>query len=100
MKVELLYFDGCPNWTDAEARLQEALLALGRVDVEVQCRRVETPEDAERLNFPGSPTILVDGRDPFADTAAPPGLTCRLYPTPDEPSGAPTVEQPREALGG
>jgi hypothetical protein len=35
--------------------------------VEPILERLETSEDADRLHFIGSPTILVDGRDPFAE---------------------------------
>lgn len=51
------------------------------------------PEDATRLRFRGSPTILIDGADPFADKTSPVGLACRVLPTPDGLRGAPTVEQ-------
>src|SRR3546814_7368074 len=37
----------------------------GLIHVELALERVESPEDAERLRFVGSPTILIDGRDPF-----------------------------------
>ena len=47
-------------------RLHQALRAEGMASVEPILERVETAEDAERLRFVGSPTILVDGRDPFA----------------------------------
>jgi hypothetical protein len=49
------------------------------------------------LSFHGSPTIIVDGHDPFP-TAGQPGLACRIYQTPAGPAGAPTVEQLRSAL--
>ncbi|WP_228255210.1 hypothetical protein [Ornithinimicrobium avium] len=57
VRVELFYFDGCPHWTLADERLSEALSRLGRDDVEVELRKVETAEDAERVGFTGSPTI-------------------------------------------
>ena len=59
---------------------------------------VATPEDAERLRFRGSPTILIDGLDPFAEESAPVGLSCRVLPTPDGLRGAPTHAQLVEAL--
>ena len=94
--VRLLYFDGCPNWRDADARLRalqpEAGFALER-------KKVETSADAERLGFRGSPTVLVDGVDPFADGTIAGGLACRVYETPDGPQGSPTVEQLRAVLG-
>jgi hypothetical protein len=61
--------------------------------VQVERRLVVTPEQAEAARFPGSPTVLVNGRDPFADPAAPVGLSCRVYGTADGLAGAPTVEQ-------
>ncbi|MFC3688875.1 DF family (seleno)protein [Aquipuribacter hungaricus] len=93
MTVTLLYFDGCPNWQEAEDRLHEAMRRAGRPVSDLRAERVITPEDAQRLRFRGSPTILVDGEDPFADAAAPVGLACRLFQTPDGLLGAPTVEQ-------
>lgn len=90
--VRLLYFDGCPNWRLAEERLIEAVQRC-RPGTDVELVLVSSPEDAERLGFRGSPTVLVDGRDPFADATAPVGLACRLFPTPDGLRGAPTLEQ-------
>jgi len=59
---------------------------------------VDTLEDAERVGFHGSPSILVDGVDVFAGPNAAVGLSCRVYRTPDGPAGAPTMEQLRAAL--
>jgi hypothetical protein len=55
-------------------------------------------EEALRLGFRGSPTILLDGQDPFADQDAPVGLACRLYATEGGLQGAPTIDQLRAAL--
>jgi hypothetical protein len=93
VRVELLYFDGCPNWTVADERLTEALRAAGRDDLDVNRRRVETAVEAEELEFLGSPTIRVDGTDPFASGAEQVGLACRVYATPDGRSGSPTTDQ-------
>ncbi|WP_116452083.1 thioredoxin family protein [Blastococcus litoris] len=93
MDVTLLYFDGCTTWQVADQRLQEALARAGRDDVRVQRRLVSTPEQAEAARFRGSPTVLVDGRDPFANPAAPVGLSCRVYRTADGLAGSPTVDQ-------
>lgn len=97
MDVRLLYFDGCPNWQETDSRLREAI-ALAGLDVSPEYVDVATPEDAERLRFRGSPTVLIDGRDPFADAAAPVGLSCRVFRTPDGLRGAPTVAQLVEVL--
>jgi len=50
------------------------------------------------VGFHGSPSILVDGVDLFAEPGAGVGLSCRVYRTPEGLSGAPTVEQLRAAL--
>jgi hypothetical protein len=94
--VTLLYFDDCPNWRQAEAHLIQ--LAREIPGLTVTRHPVDTPEEAERVGFRGSPSILVDGVDPFADPDAPVGLSCRVYMTPEGPSGSPTLEQLRKAL--
>ena len=94
MKITLQYFDDCPNWKVAEDRLRQALADLGRPGQPLLHQRVETPEEAERVGFGGSPTILVDGVDPFADPAGPAGFACRVYGD----DAAPTVDQLRVAL--
>lgn len=58
MRVELLYFDGCANWTVADERLAEVLRTVGRTDVTVNRRKVETAVEAEAVEFTGSPTPM------------------------------------------
>ena len=96
MDVSLFYFDDCPNWKLADERL--ATIAAERTDLVVTRHLVETMEEAERVRFHGSPSIQVDGVDLFAAPDAAVGLACRVYPTPDGPAGAPTIEQLRAAL--
>lgn len=96
--ITLRYFEGCPNWRIAEERLHAALAEAGAGDVRLVRERVETPEEAERLGFRGSPTVLVDGRDPFPGGEV--GLSCRVYRTEAGVEGAPSVEQLRRALAG
>lgn len=93
----MLYFEGCPNWKVADERL--ATIAAERSDVTVTHRVVETIEEAERLGFHGSPSILVGGQDAFADADTAVGLSCRVYRTPEGPAGAPTLQQLRAVLG-
>ncbi len=96
MDVTLLYFEGCPNWKLAEDRL--VTIAAGRSDIRLTRHLVDTPEEAERVGFHGSPSILVDGVDLFADPGSEVGLSCRRYATPDGYEGAPTLAQLRAAL--
>lgn len=100
MKIEFLYWEGCPSHPEARALLDE-VLAARRVEADVRVRVVETDEEAERLAFPGSPTIRVDGRDVDpAGADSPPALTCRIYHLPDgRVSPLPAREQIEAALG-
>lgn len=96
VKVQLLYFDDCPNWQKAAGLLDQ--LATEMPDLAVERSIVDTPEEAERLAFRGSPSIHVNGHDLFASDAEPVGLSCRLYRTPNGPAGSPTLEQLRAAI--
>lgn len=97
MDVTLLYFDGCPSWETTDERLR-SLADEFAFDLDHQ--KVETPAAAEAWSFRGSPTVLVDGRDPFADGDEPVGLSCRIYQTPEGPAGSPTTAQLRAVLRG
>lgn len=96
MRVQLLYFEDCPNWRLLERRLG-ALAAEAGIDVERV--RIETDDEARSMGFHGSPSLHVDGRDPFPSEGAPVSLTCRVYPTSSGLEGSPTVSQLREVLG-
>ncbi|WP_019808810.1 DF family (seleno)protein [Saccharomonospora halophila] len=100
MDVELFYFTGCPNWHLAKERLSEAVTAVGHSVPEITLRAVETDEEARAFRVPGSPTIRVNGHDLFPAAAETDCLACRVYPTPDGLSGAPTVDQLIQALNG
>ena len=99
MKIELLYFDGCPNHEAFLPHLRE-LLSRERITDEVRLRRVESPEDAERERFLGSPTLRIDGRDvePGAPERRDFGLKCRLYRTDTGLGGIPHDDWIERAL--
>jgi hypothetical protein len=92
MRVELLWWEGCPSSPEAIAEVREALGDEGVDPDRLELREVQTDEQAARERFPGSPTIRIDGED-----VVPPidgedySLTCRVYrlkdgrfsPTPD-----------------
>ena len=91
MRVELLWWDGCPSYPEALADLERVLREEGR-DAEVALVEVESDEQARRERFAGSPTIRIDGQDAIPPGAGEPfSLTCRVYrlrdgkisPTPD-----------------
>jgi hypothetical protein len=59
LRVTLRYFDGCPHRRTLYDRLRQLLREEGLIDVGPALELVETAEDAERLRFVGSPTILI-----------------------------------------
>ena len=99
MKVSLLYFDDCPNWQVADARLEEALRLSGHAGQQVERVLVTSVEQAAALHFVGSPTVLINGEDPFlGDEPRPFGLTCRVYRSGVGSDGSPSVHELIEAI--
>jgi hypothetical protein len=82
MRVELLYWEGDPDYMRARQSLVE-VLTEDAFETTIQMVAVNSAEDAELLAFPGSPTIRIDGRDIHEPDAQPPGLRLRRYPTED-----------------
>ncbi len=97
MDIELLVVPDCPN-ESAAAELVRCALADTGVSATLTRNIIATEDDARRHGFIGSPTILVDGRDPFAQPGAPVGLACRLYQTPDGLAGVPSLPDLRRAI--
>lgn len=99
MQIKILYFKGCPNLETAVARVRTVLAELGRAHVAVQVEDVhQTPHLPSE--WAGSPTLLLDGRDPFAAADEPPTArdVCRIYVTKAGFEGAPSVGQLRTVL--
>jgi hypothetical protein len=99
VKIEFLFWDGCPSHPEALDLLRDVLEARGVSDA-IEIREVFTREEAVTLAFPGSPTIRIDGRDVDPVGAqAPPELNCRIYRLPDgRASPVPSRQQLEEAL--
>lgn len=98
MKVEILYFDGCPSYVIAEKILKEVLAEEG-IEAEVKLIAVNTDMEARNLRFPGSPTIRVDDRDLFPALEREDWrLGCRVYATPEGMKGSPTAHMLKEVL--
>ncbi|MER7847045.1 hypothetical protein ABTZ03_24195 [Kitasatospora sp. NPDC096077] len=99
MELTILAVPDCPNAPLLRGRLDEALAGLGRPVEGIREVLVTDGERAEELGMRGSPTLLIDGVDPFAGPGQPAGLSCRLF---RDASGslceAPTVDQLRGAL--
>src|SRR3954470_7708533 len=100
MKVELLWWEGCPSTPQALQDLKQALSAEGLDPEGVELVEVESDEQPERERFLGSPTIRLDGEDLVpADDCDPVGLSGRVYRLGDgRPSPTPDPADVRDAV--
>lgn len=79
MRIEFFYFEECPSHEQALQRLLKVLSEEG-IEAEPSITEVKTDEQAQDLEFVGSPTILVEGRDISPHLEHPNyALTCRTY---------------------
>src|SRR5579883_177461 len=99
MKIEILYFDGCPHYRPAVERVKEALRQEG-LTAELVEINVPDVARAQELKFLGSPTIRVNGKDiePAARLSMNFGLMCRTYVDAGRRTGVPPLELIRAAL--
>ena len=98
-RVEILYFDGCPNHEPARA-LVERLATQLRIEPEVGLIEVADPKAAVVLRFLGSPTVRVNGVDvePGAEERRDFALSCRIYRSERGVTEQPEESWVREAL--
>jgi hypothetical protein len=97
MELTLLTVPDCPHAAAFEERLAAAL--AGHPGAVVRRREIADDQEAATTGMHGSPTLLIDGIDPFARADQAPSLSCRLYQ--DEAGragGAPSVAALRHAL--
>lgn len=78
MKVELIYFEGCPNIAKARAALVKAFATISHPITWVEWNQSDNT-CPDRYRIYGSPTILIDGQDVDASTYTEQGACCRLY---------------------
>jgi ADP-ribose pyrophosphatase YjhB (NUDIX family) len=99
MRIEVLYFDGCPNHKPAVERVQELLRDEG-ISAEVLEVNVREPSAAQELGFLGSPTVRVNGLDvePDARRAREYGMMCRTYFVDGRREGLPSREMLQRAV--
>lgn len=99
IRVEFLWFDGCPSHEPARALVDEVIAAVAP-GTAVEAIDASDPEVAAAQRFPGSPTIRVDGRD-IDPAVVDPGdykPRCRLFRTAEGLRGVPPREWIEAAL--
>jgi hypothetical protein len=98
MKIELLWFDECPSYLPARALLEQ-VLREEKVDATIEMVQVRDDADAVAKKFLGSPTIRLNGVDPFAERGQDQfAMQCRVYRTPEGLKGVPTKDMLRAAV--
>jgi hypothetical protein len=97
MKLTLLTVPDCPNAAAFEEQLAAALAA--HPGIVVHRREISDEQAAAEAGMHGSPTLLIDGIDPFASPGQPPSLSCRLYrDAAGHLTPAPSAESLRQVL--
>lgn len=99
MKIELLYFEGCPSFQPALSLLQQ-VLDEEKIPATVKTIPVESEGSAVEHRFLGSPSIRVGGQDIelAARSATDFGMKCRIYDNDGVPGGVPAKSMIRDAI--
>jgi aminoglycoside 6'-N-acetyltransferase len=95
--LRILHVRDCPNVRLLAERLGIAL--RDHRDIVVTWQVIDTVEAATTEGMNGSPTLLVDGVDPFAEPGQQPSLSCPLHREDGRPGGVPSVRSLRRAVG-
>jgi hypothetical protein len=91
MSITVLHVPGCPGAALLRHRLHQVL--GGALSRQVTWQVITSEEQARQHAMTGSPTLLVDGADPFAHPGQQPSLSCRLYRDDGTPGPAPSCPQ-------
>jgi len=99
MRVEVLYFEGCPNLAPTVERVRAELLSQG-VTEEIEGVKIHNQAEAEALGFLGSPSVRINGLDieREARNLKSFGMSCRTYLEGTVRSGLPSSDMIRRAL--
>lgn len=91
MEITVLTVPDCPNAPVLEERLAQAMAEVGSRALVVY-RTIEDNEQATAWGMHGSPTVLLDGVDPFAYPGVATSMSCRIYLNDEgRAEGAPSV---------
>jgi len=93
VKIEVQHFEGCPNSKEMIIRVKTA---AGEFNEQIEYKEilVATQEEAERVKFRGSPTVLINRTDlENMPEPAEANLVCRYYL-----KGLPVVDKIKEFI--
>ncbi len=78
VRIDIVYIAGCTSWEKTAFLVDQVLGDLG-LDGEFYYWLCESDDQAWDWDFVGSPTVLVDGKDPFRNPDDEPGVRLRSY---------------------
>ena len=99
MKIEFLYFEGCPHFPPALALLKN-LLKEEDAEHPIEMINVDSDQYAQEIRFLGSPSIRINGKD-IEETGvalSDYGIKCRIYNGNDGPTGIPPAALLRKSV--
>ncbi len=99
VKISIYYIEGCPGVSAVTDNIKE-IIAEEAVNAEINLICIETPEEAGRLQFTGSPTVRINGRDVDSNmkTIKNYGLRSRHYFINGKKSDNPSKNMIRDAI--
>ncbi len=99
VNIGVLFIEGCPGVSSITDSITD-IIAEDAVDADVTLILIETPEDARRFHFTGSPTVRINGRDVDSNmkTIKDYGLRSRYYYVNGNKSDHPSKSMIREAI--
>ncbi len=99
VNIGVFFIEGCPGVSFITDNIKE-IIAEDGIDADISLFLLETPEDARRLHFTGSPTVRINGMDIESNMQNNKdyGLRSRLYNINGRESDYPTKSMIRDAI--
>lgn len=100
MKIQFLYFNGCPSYKQGLENLKQVLRELS-ISEDFEMINIDSDDKAKEYNFIGSPTIRINKEDidPKAREVKITGYKgCRIYQTEEGIKGAPTIKMLKKVI--
>jgi len=99
VNIGVFFIEGCPGVSSITDNIKD-ILAEDGIDADISLFLLETPEDARRLHFTGSPTVRINGMDIESNMQNNKdyGLRSRLYNINGKESDYPTKSMIRDAI--
>ncbi len=99
VKIVILFIENCPGVKPTTKHIKD-IIADEAINAEINLILIETPEDARRLHFTGSPSVRINGMDIEANIIGNKdyGLRSRLYYIDGKQSSYPSKSMIKDAV--